>query len=62
MFLSRQLAVQAPSLPLGLGLSTYSMPTQNKQNYASVCTPDGFAMKARVARLARELKRNLTGK
>ena len=33
------------------------MPIHNKQGH-TVCTPDGFAMNARVERLKRELRMN----
>lgn len=50
------------SLPLGLGFKAYTMPTMQQKgtHCASVCTPDGFAMAQRAARLARELKNNLS--
>lgn len=62
MFLSRQLAKQSQGLPLGLCFNSYSMPISHKQGHcAAVCTPDGFAMKARSERLRRELRNNLKG-
>ena len=60
MFLSRQLAHNSNHLPLGMVVNSYKMATQhNATHCASVCTPDGFAMKQRVARLKRELRANL---
>lgn len=37
-----------------------TMKTMLRASCASVCTPDGFALKARCERLKRELKANQT--
>ena len=41
-----------------LNLNSYQMSTTCHKTGASLCTPDGFAMVERVARLKRELARN----
>ena len=38
-------------------INTYVMPIHTK-NGATVCTPDGMALKQRVLRLKRELRKN----
>lgn len=41
-----------------LSLNSYQMPTTCHKTGASLCTPDGFAIAQRVARLKRELAAN----
>ena len=41
-----------------LNFKSYQMPTTCHKTGASLCTPDGFAMAQRVARLKRELAAN----
>lgn len=52
-------ANKSRKLSTGIKYNSYSMPT-TLFNGASVTTPDGFAVKQRIARLKRELKINST--